>query len=1035
MNPRRLLQTAFLTAIAAVPGSVLAQCVNQNQYPSIPTTPDPGGALTTISTCSFQTEYSRVTNIVAGATYQFTIDDGSYITVHQGSNTGPVLGAGNTPVTVVAVTSEDLFPTWNTNANCGTATNCRVTTVQLFLNCTPPVATFSTTNDCANGVFYVNVNISSIGDASALDINYNLDNGATSVIPSVGAGVYQLGPFPLQGQVDVVLEHDSDPACNLTQLNITNLPCPFISCGPDNYTFCYSNNQTYIRIYQGNGSFPLRLQFNAGQIYQFGGDLLSIYDGLSDQAPLLYSGIGNAGNLAGLFFTSTNVDNALTLKLTSDGFTSCADGGVPNATWDYTVGCLDCTPSAGAAGNVVTNCATQSFTVDVNVTDLGSDPQLEIGNTAGVPPTIVTAPGTYTAGPFPVGNPVELTLVNDANALCNFSLGSFENSFCPIQIQCGQPAFEESYCYVNSDNQFWLYENQGTESLALLFTQGTIESSTWDDLRIYDGPNNSSPLLFEHTAFNTFDLSGLLVISTGPAIYMEMTSDGSVSCSSGSQTEWQWTVGCLDCTQPDLDFDVVLDCANNQFFVETTVNALGTDPTIQLTNDGGAPAVDVAATGTFSSGPFAFGQVVRITAASDDNSLCNIKSGFLTNAPCPLVSCGPSTYEYCYPNSADTAVVYQSANSFPIAMIFNEGQLDTFGDSVYVHDGPDYQSPLLFSGFNNTGDMTGLLFTSTNPDNALLMRIRSNFFTSCQDNLFTPLNWSVSCLDCTNPGVTFEMAPDCIHNGFNIAVNVTELGVGATALRIANSLDTDTLNNVGLGTTIVGPFPVDSLVSLTVLSAQNPLCRRVSEVFTYPSDSCIITACAATATDYCYGNADTAWFVYTSGNANPITVDFEYGQLLVNDYIQIFNGPDTSAQMVYMGNQGGNLAGLTVTSNNPDNALTILLISSQTGSCQSGQAGWSYWTVGCGLVGMDERDASAISLYPNPTTGELFINGLPGAVQVEVMDVTGRLVQRERFTSNGATQRMDLGALQSGQYAIIFRGDGWVETRQLQVMH
>lgn len=1027
----------MISALGLLPsGMALAQCTNFTQYPGLAVTPDAGGAVTTISTCSFQSEYSAVTGVQAGSSYQFTITGGGYITVHQGSNAGPVLGFGYSPVTVVAATAEDLFPTWTVDANCVTATTCQTTTVQAFIGCNPPTFNVTSTNDCDNGVFYLNVDITALGDAFTVALVYNLDGGTPTSMPGLGVGTYLIGPFPLNGLVDITIEHDASPNCNQTLFDVTNAPCPFISCGPDNYTYCYNNSETYVRIYQGNSTFPLRLQFNAGQIYQFGGDLLRIYDGLNDQAPVLYSGTGNNGNLAGIFVTSTNPDHALTLKLTSDAFTSCSDGGVPNATWDYTVGCLDCVPGAGTAGNVVTDCAAQTFTVDVTVTDLGSDPQLEIGNTAGVPPTIVTAPGTYTAGPFPVGNAVTLSLVNDANALCNVELGTFENSYCPIQIQCGQPAFEDSYCYVNSDSQFWLYQNQGTESLALLFSQGTIESDTWDHLTIYDGVDNTAPVLWTHDGnFFTEDLSGVLVISTGTAIYMEMSSDGSVSCSSGSMTEWVWTVGCLDCTQPDVDFEVVLDCANNQFYVETTVNTMGSDATLQLTNDGGAPTVDVTAPGTYSSGPFIFGQVVRITAASDENSLCNIKSGFLTNAPCPLVSCGPNSYEYCYPNGADTAVVYQSANTFPIAMIFNAGQMATFGDSIYVYDGPDYQSPLLFSGFNDTGDLTGLLFTSTNTDNALLFRVRSNFFTSCTDNAYTPMNWTVSCLDCTNPEVTFEMIPDCVHNGFNIAVNVTALGVNSPFLRIANSLDTDTVNNVGLGTTIVGPFPVDSVVSLTVMNGANPLCRRVSEIYTYPSDSCIITACAATATDYCYGNADTAWFTYTSGNANPITLSFDYGQLLVNDYIQIFNGPDTSAQMVYMGNQGGNMGGFAITSNNPENALTLLLISSQTGSCLTGQAGWSYWTVGCGLVGVNELSTHAINLYPNPATGEVFINGLPGLAQVDVMDVMGRIVRQERFASNGATQRMDVNDLQSGQYALIFRGDGWVETRQLQVIH
>ena len=241
---------------------------------------------------------------------------------------------------------------------------------------------------------------------------------------------------------------------------------------------------------------------------------------------------------------------------------------------------------------------------------------------------------------------------------------------------------------------------------------------------------------------------------------------------------------------------------------------------------------------------------------------CSIRSDYTTNPPCPFISCDAAQYEYCYPNSADTAMVYQSANAFPVAMVFNAGQMDLYQDSVYIYDGANYLAPLLFSGAG-TGDFTDLLFTSSNPANALTMKIRSNTFTACTDNFFTPLNWNVQCLDCTNPTVEFTMVPDCIHNGFLIQVDVDSLGQAPSFLRVANSLNTDTVDNVLTGTTFIGPFPADSVVKLTVMNNENLLCRRVSEFFTYPSDSCINVACEPTGVEYCYTNADTAWFVYT----------------------------------------------------------------------------------------------------------------------------------------------------------------------------
>ena len=105
--------------------------------------------------------------------------------------------------------------------------------------------------------------------------------------------------------------------------------------------------------------------------------------------------------------------------------------------------------------------------------------------------------------------------VNTESTICSFQWGPYDNAFCPILITCGGPAFEDVYCYVNDDSQSWLYENTGPESLAILFSAGSIESNTWDHLTIYDGSDNNAPVLFDHNTFVTIDLGGLLVISTG----------------------------------------------------------------------------------------------------------------------------------------------------------------------------------------------------------------------------------------------------------------------------------------------------------------------------------------------------------------------------------------------------------------------------------------------------------------------------------------------------------------------------------------
>ncbi|MBK9060839.1 MAG: hypothetical protein IPL81_13575 [Flavobacteriales bacterium] len=86
----------------------------------------------------------------------------------------------------------------------------------------------------------------------------------------------------------------------------------------------------------------------------------------------------------------------------------------------------------------------------------------------------------------------------------------------------------ETYCYINNDSHNWHWQSSGGEPLIPIFSAGMIESATYDHLRIYDGPDNTSTPVYDHVGA-TEDLAGLQVIAASGHIYMENTSDGSVS--------------------------------------------------------------------------------------------------------------------------------------------------------------------------------------------------------------------------------------------------------------------------------------------------------------------------------------------------------------------------------------------------------------------------------------------------------------------------------------------------------------------------
>lgn len=113
-----------------------AQCTNTSSFGSA-TAPTSSGSSVTISSCNYQSEYSTITGIVAGNTYQATCSCGGYITVHSGTFNGPVVGNGAAPLTFTAPTSGTYYIHYNTNAGCGTASSCCTTTITCT-SCAPP---------------------------------------------------------------------------------------------------------------------------------------------------------------------------------------------------------------------------------------------------------------------------------------------------------------------------------------------------------------------------------------------------------------------------------------------------------------------------------------------------------------------------------------------------------------------------------------------------------------------------------------------------------------------------------------------------------------------------------------------------------------------------------------------------------------------------------------------------------------------------------------------------------------------------------
>ncbi|MBK7946212.1 MAG: hypothetical protein IPJ85_13315 [Flavobacteriales bacterium] len=569
------------------------------------------------------------------------------------------------------------------------------------------------------------------------------------------------------------------------------------------------------------------------------------------------------------------------------------------------------------------------LSIPVDVTGLGDAASVSlIYSVNGNSPIVLSGVGlgVTTLGPFTINDVVNVLVQHGSDPACSVALGAItDGDNCPNLIVCGAQPLVENYCYGPLENRDWSYQSIGTGTLRLTFQQGTLESSTWDHLRIYDGPDNTGTLLFDHVggtthlgppgsaSDNTYtNFYGLQFYSISGSFYMELTSDGSVQCGSLGFDPWIWDVVCLDCAIPQGTVTVVDDCVNNEFSLDVDITNTGdaTTATISYTIDGGAAQeLTGLGTGVTTLGPFAFGEVVNVTLAHESNSLCNIPKGdFTETGTCPeLITCGTAVdVVSCYANNNDLRWYFQGTGSFPLGIYFNQGTVFA-GDLVQVYDGGDINAPLIYSGNGTATNVAGLFFYTNNPDHRLCVRILANGFTDCASSgTQNPVSFTVDCLDCTPPTGTFSIVQDCDNFQYSIAVNLTSLG-SASSMQITNNGGASAVTANAPGTYNVGPFTSGTPVQVTVENALNSLCNIYSGTLVNPLCPTILCGASPLTETYCYGNGENrAWAWAAPSTGATLNLAFQIGTIESNtwDNLRIYDGPDASGAILFQHGTG-----------------------------------------------------------------------------------------------------------------------------------
>lgn len=333
--------------------------------------------------------------------------------------------------------------------------------------CTNPQVNYELVSDCQNGPqFFIDVDVTDLGDANSLEITDNQDEYTETVTET---GVVQIGPFDNGTDVVITVQSLDDVNCNSNSPTITQEICSeiFVDCdaGPITETYCYANNEDYEITYVSDNVGPLNLTINAGFVEVFFDEFVVLDTDGTQLASL-------DGNISGNSFQSTG--DELTVLINSDGSVNCQGNNYEEI--EYTIACATCI-NPQATYEVVDDCdsGTDQFFVDIDVTDMGDATSLEVTDNQDDFTETVTETGLVTFGPYPNGTDVQITIENLDDANCIISSQSLTQEACPP----ANSSCDDAEVAVVNDGSLCVELNEGTLFEA---TSTSVPSSCHPDI-------------------------------------------------------------------------------------------------------------------------------------------------------------------------------------------------------------------------------------------------------------------------------------------------------------------------------------------------------------------------------------------------------------------------------------------------------------------------------------------------------------------------------------------------------------------------
>jgi len=207
-------------------------------------------------------------------------------------------------------------------------------------NCVSPEFSIETTRNCDDFNFDADITIETASPAAVPLLVVTAEVGGTqlgsSTVLNQGGQTVTLQDLPLDENVLISINVLGFTCPTFETVEVISNGCPIpLTCGEAiETTYCYTDNDDQIWLYESPADEPVTIVFSEGLIAF--GDEISIYDGVDDTGVLLFSG-RNDGDLFGLSATAPSGD--LFLEVESSAFGSCTSGSTAASPWTWFVGC------------------------------------------------------------------------------------------------------------------------------------------------------------------------------------------------------------------------------------------------------------------------------------------------------------------------------------------------------------------------------------------------------------------------------------------------------------------------------------------------------------------------------------------------------------------------------------------------------------------------------------------------------------------------------------------------------------------------